>query len=353
MKILFIISHLTSGGAEKILVELANYFSKGNEVYIITFSKNDSFYDIDKNVKHIKLNVVKQSYSLKNKIFNNINRILTLRKIIKNIKPDVIISFLTQTNIVSILSITGLKIPIIISEMSIFNSENNNKFWKILRRITYPFSDFLVVLTKDDSKNYSFVKNIEVIPNFLHINETPNLEEKENIILAVGRLHPVKQFDLLIKLFSKLDTNYKLYIIGEGGERKKLENLIKKLKLENKVFLKGQQKDIYKYYKRAKILVLTSKYESFSNVLLEAMYFGCAIVSFNCDYGPRAIIENNKNGFLVDNEEEFIKKLNLLIRNDNLRKKIAKNAVLRAKDFEFSKIIKKWEELIDNVIKKN
>jgi GalNAc-alpha-(1->4)-GalNAc-alpha-(1->3)-diNAcBac-PP-undecaprenol alpha-1,4-N-acetyl-D-galactosaminyltransferase len=353
MRILYIISDLTNGGAERILVDFANYFSNKNEIYVITLSDTDSFYKFNDDVIHIKLNLLKNSHSLFDSIFSNLKRIRKIRKVIRNIKPNVIISFLTQTNIISILSTINLNIPIIITEHSIFNSKNNNTFWKILRRVTYPFANYLVVLTEDDAKNYNFIKNKKIIPNFINIkNDNFKENEKQDIILAVGRLHPVKQFDLLIKLYSKMKTSYKLYIVGEGSERNKLENLIKELNLENKAFLEGQKKNIYDYYKKAKIFVLTSKYESFSNVLLEALYFECAIVSFDCDYGPRAIIKNNKSGFLVNNEKEFIEKINILITNDNLRKDLSKNAKNRAKEFSFKKIIKKWEELIKNVSNK-
>ena len=352
MKILFVISDLSGGGAERILVTLANYFAKiENSVYILTLSNNKSFYEIDSRVKHIKLDLLKKSNSIYNKFINNFMRLKRIRDNIKDIKPDIIVSFLTQTNIITIIASIGLNIPIIISEHSIYFTENNNNLWRLLRRLTYPLADYLTILTDDDAKNYPFIKNKKVIPNFLKINEKYDfykINEKEDIILAVGRLHQVKQFKLLIKLYSRLDTNYKLYIVGDGVERKELEKLIQKLNLKGRVFLKGQKKDIYKYYKKAKIFVLTSKYEAFPNVILEAMHFGCAIVSFDCDYGPRAIINNNINGFLVKKENEFLDKLNILIKNDELRIKMARNAIFRAKDFEYHKIIKEWESLINN-----
>ena len=346
MKLLFIISSLSNGGAEKILTLLTNHFSYKNDVYIITLSKHEPFYALEKKVTLIKLNLYQNSHSTYEALANNIKRITTLRKTIKSIQPDVVISFLTQTNIISIIATIFLNIPIIIAEHSIYNTENNNKFWKLLRRVIYPFSDTLVLLTKDDEKNYNFVTNKAVIPNFITISEPNDNLKKENIILAVGRLHPVKQFDKLIKIYAKIDTNYKLYIVGEGKEKNKLEKLIKRLKLEDRVSLEGQRKNIYDYYKKAKIFVLTSKHEAFPNVILEALYFGCAVVSFDCDYGPRAIIEDKKNGFLVNSEEEFVKKINMLTNNQELLDKISYYAKERAKDFEQEKIIQKWKNII-------
>ena len=221
--------------------------------------------------------------------------------------------------------------------------------WRFLRNTLYPLGSKLVLLTEDDAKNYNFVQNKVVIPNFINIQEKNSNLRKENTILAVGRLHPVKQFDKLIDLYLQIDTDYKLYIVGEGNERQKLEQKIKNLNLENKVFLVGQVKNIYDYYKKAKIFVLTSKHEAFPNVILEAMYFGCVVVSLDCPYGPRAIIENEKSGFLVQNDEEFIEKLKFILKNEKEQLKISKNAIDRSNGFTHNKIIKKWEELIENI----
>ena len=346
MKLLFIISSLSNGGAEKILTLLANHFSHNNDVYIITLSKNKPFYKLEKKVTLIQLNLYQTSTSVYEALTNNIKRVITLRKTIKSIQPDIIISFLTQTNIISIIATTFMNIPIIIAEHSIYNTENNNGFWRLLRKGIYPFANTLILLTKYDAENYNFVANKAVIPNFISIEEANNNLKKENIILAVGRLHPVKQFDKLIIMYSKIDTNYKLLIVGEGKERKKLEILIKTLGLEDRVSLEGQRKNIYEYYKKAKIFVLTSKHEAFPNVLLEAMYFGCSIVSFDCDYGPRAIIENKKNGFLVNSEDEFIDSINMFISNQLLLNKVSYYAKERTNDFEKEKIIQKWKNII-------
>jgi len=353
MKILFVISSLGNGGAERVLSILANKFSEKNEVYILTFDNKKPFYLINDNINLIQLDILKRSRSYLDAIKNNIRRITVLRKNIYEIQPNVVISYLTQTNIISTLSNIYNRKPLIITEHSIYKSENNNIFWKLLRIMTYPFANNLVLLTKEDSDNYFFIKNKTVIPNPIELpKEDIDLNNKENIILAVGRLHPVKQFDKLIEMYSKMDTDYKLYIIGDGNEIEKLKFLINKLSLNNKVFLKGRVSNINDFYKKAKIFVLTSKYESFSNVIIEAMSFGCAVISFDCDYGPRTIITNNKDGFLVKNEQEFLKKINLLINNEQKRLKIAKNAIDKSKKFSTEKIITQWWRLINNVANK-
>jgi GalNAc-alpha-(1->4)-GalNAc-alpha-(1->3)-diNAcBac-PP-undecaprenol alpha-1,4-N-acetyl-D-galactosaminyltransferase len=354
MKIAFIISSLGSGGAERVLTLIANELSKKHDIYIITLSNDESFYELDTKIKHIKLDLLKQSNNIFKGIINSIKRIFVLKKELKKIDAHINISFITQTNILSIIASKLNKQKIIIAERSVYYSETNTIFWRQLRRFIYLYANHLLTLTIDDAKNYDFLKNKSVIPNCIQFNKFSSMsnDNKENIILAVGRLHPVKQFDKLIKMYAQINSDYKLLIVGEGSERKKLESLINRLNLNNKIFLEGRKTNVFEYYNRAKIFVLTSKHEAFPNVILEAMSYGCAVVSFDCDYGPRTIIENNINGFLVKNEEEFKEKIELLMKNDEIRKKISKNAKERVKFFKCKKVMKQWEELIKNVSNK-
>ena len=347
MKIGFVIYSLGSGGAERVLVNLANFLSKKYEVYIFTFSNDDSFYELDENIKHIKLNLAKNSKNKFETILNIFKRIKTLRDNFKNI--DIVISFMTHTNILSIIASKLSNRKILISERieySFYGKQVN-----FLKKIFYPFADYLVVLTNEDKKNYKFLKNVEVIPNPVILPKC-NKNKREKIILAVGRLDKQKGFDILIEVFSKVDTDYKLYIIGEGKERDNLEKLIEKLNLEGKVFLVGRQKDIYKWYEKASIFVLSSKKEGFPNVLLEAMGCGCACVAFDCPTGPKEIIDNMKNGILVENQnkDKLKKAIELFIKDEDLREKLSKEAIKVRKKYSIEKIGEKWEKIIQKLV---
>ena len=352
-KIVFTISSMYSGGAERVMSYLVNFFAYKYDVYLILLCKRKIVYYIDPKVKIIELDLCKNSKGLFKSIKNNINRYKILKHEVQKISPNLIVSFLTQTNILMTMIAKSLKIPIIISERSVYISETN-KIWRFLRRIVYPYSDLLVVLTKNEFLNYKFVTNITKIYNPLILKDVEL--KKEDIILAVGRLHKVKQFEKLIYIFSKLKNHkYKLLILGDGKERKYLENLISQLNLNEKIKLLGHIKNIEEYYAKAKILCLTSKYESFSNVLIEAMGYECAIVSFDCPYGPSEIIDNNIDGILVEDQniDDFKNKLELLMDDESLRLKFIKNAKKKIKQFEFDNIIKQWEINIDNIIKNN
>jgi len=347
MKILFIISSLNSGGAERVVSLLANYFIKNHQVTIATFSNNEPFYTLDKNIVHKKLDLLKNSTTTFDKIKNIFYRIKSLKMFFKQENPDIVISFMTHTNILSIIASKLNNQKIIISERTVYDFYNSN-ILNLIRKCIYPFANTLITQTKADKENYKFLNNVEVIYNPISFIDCDI--KKENIILAVGRLDKQKGFDTLIDVFNQIDTNWQLIIAGDGKEKVNLEKLIYK----NNIKLIGNQKDIFKWYEKSSIFVLSSKKEGFPNVLLEAMSCGCAVVSFDCPYGPSEIIEHNKNGLLVENQnkEELKKAIELLIKNKNLRDKFSKEAIKVKEKYSIEKIAKEWENIINKVIAK-
>jgi GalNAc-alpha-(1->4)-GalNAc-alpha-(1->3)-diNAcBac-PP-undecaprenol alpha-1,4-N-acetyl-D-galactosaminyltransferase len=349
MKILFIIASLGSGGAERVLSNLANSLSKRHDITIATFSNEDPFYTLNKRVTHIKLDLLKVSSSKLESIKNNFNRFSELVRTIKRVDADVNISFMTQTNILAILASKLIGKKIIISERIAYDFQQS-KSVKLSRRIIYPFSDYLITQTMMDSENYNFLKRLNVIYNPIFMKNIKT--QKEKIILAVGRLNVQKGFDLLIETFATLNSNnWRLIIAGDGVEKENLLHLIKSLKLNN-VELIGKRKDIFEWYAKSSIFVLSSKKEGFPNVLLEAMASGCAVVSFDCPYGPSEIIIDKKNGLLVKNQErdELRNAMQKLIDNSSLREELAREALKVKELYAMSKIVEQWEVVIKKVV---
>jgi len=344
VKILFVISSLGSGGAERVVVNLANYLTKRHQVVIATFSNESSFYQLDQKVKHLKLDLLKESKNVIETIFNSIKRVLTLSNLIKKENPDVVVSFMTHTNFLTILAGKIARKPVVFSERIAYDFYG--KRINFLKKVLYPLGKALVVQTKEDAKNYPFVKNVKVIPNPISF-DVDGVGKKEKMVLAVGRLEKQKGFDSLIEVFSTIDTDYELLIVGEGSQRASLEALIEKFGAKN-IKLLGRREDIWQLYNRAAIFVLSSQREGFPNVLIEAMACGCGVVSYDCPYGPSEIIQNGKNGLLVPNQnkKELKKAIELLMEREELRNNLGQNAMLVQKRFSIEKIGGVWEEVL-------
>ena len=349
MRILLIISSLSSGGAERVLTNLANTLSQKHDVIILTFSKDAPFYVLSENITHIKLDLLKESKNILSSVKNNIKRIFILKKIMKDINPDVNISFMTNTNILSIIATKLNHQKIIISERIVYDYYQSTLL-NIIRKLIYPSANYLVTQTLADKNNYHFMNQVRIIYNPLIVE--PLYSEREKIILAVGRLDKQKGFNNLIDAFSKTDScGWKLFIAGDGPERENLQNQILQSTLTN-IELLGSKKDIFAWYAKSSVFVLSSKKEGFPNALLEAMAHGCAVVSFDCPNGPNEIIQDGVNGILVENQniKEFSEAMQKLMDDDALREKLSKESKKIINKYGIKKIANEWEELIGKVI---
>ena len=352
MKILFVISSLTSGGAERVLTRLANYWSKkGWDVTILSILPHDlDFYKLEDNIKIVSLGI---RYK-KNPIFNNLWYLYGIRKIVKEGNYDAVISFISRINILTLVSTIGVKTPIIISERNNYHALSS-AILRFVRRVTYPLCDTLVVLSQYDYEKYSFVKNKKVIfnpiDNFLDVK----FEDKEKLILAVGSLTHQKGYDRLLKALSLVDLRgWKVIIIGEGPLEDEIKAMIAELNLTQYVSLIGRRKDINAFYKRASVFVLSSHWEGFPNVLAEAMASGCACVSFDCITGPSNIIKNGENGFLVEQDNILMLSARIrdLIEDKDLRKEFFDKALEIRDKLDINKIAGMWEDIIISLTNK-
>jgi len=356
MKIVFVINALRGGGAERVLTMIANYLVEhGYEVSIIVFTKDTPFYSLNPLINLIQFEHKLENKNILSKIKFLYQRIVILRNFFIQTKADMIISFMTETNIFATISAKLALKKIILSEHTNFD-RNNKGLLKYIRRIIYPISNELVVLTNYDKEKYKFVKNVTVIKNPLIITQNYQFTERKKILLAVGSLIHVKGFDMLIKAFSILKNDgWILKIVGEGKERKNLEILIQKYNLEKKVFLPGVTKEIEKEYREASIFVLSSRAEGFPGVLCEAMGYGCASIAFNCLTGPSDIIKHEKTGILVppNNIKLLSQAMDDLICNEEKRNYLSINAKNIVNDLDINKIMMQWISLLNKYNKKS
>lgn len=347
MKITFIIATLNSGGAERVLVTLANALCKEHQVNIVKFHKEDSFYPLE---SKICLKTLPQFRfdTLYHKIASRFKKFFALRLALKESKSDIFISFLDTTNIACIVAKWGLKTPLIISEHS-HQSYLKPKIWRLLRRFTYPHAAALIVLSSSDKNYYEkFVKRVFLISNPCHFSLENKEFEKQNVVLFVGRLDKNKNPWMFLRTFENLDEDLRrdceFIVAGDGELREELEFKVRDLNIK---FL-GKVEDIKSLYERAKVLCLCSFIEGLPTVLIESLYFQVCRISTDYTDGARDLIEDSKDGFIVpcDDDAAMAKRVEELLRNEKLRLDLVTEAKKRCKDYEISNIKAKWLNLM-------
>ncbi len=371
-KITFLMLHLNYGGIEKQVTTLANELSKEYEVEIISLYdilSGESFYQLDDKVRikyifNFGPNKDKIKDALKKfKLITLIKQLCKalkilytkyfgLGKIIKNLNTDILISSRIEFS-------KQIKRNDIITISQEHSFIDNEKYIKKVRK-SFKHIKYLIVMTKGAKEKYDeWLKNekikpeVVVIPNMIKENKNGKLSTLcNNQIISVGRLEDVKDFYTLILVFSvivKKYPNYVLKIIGEGSMREKLEEQIKKCNLQKNVILTGRrtENEINNELIKSDVFVLTSKSESFSLVLCEAMNFGVPCIAFDVDVGPREIIQDGKNGFLIENRnvDLMIERLDELLYNISLRRFLGSNSYNVAKNYYSENIINKWKNI--------
>lgn len=187
-------------------------------------------------------------------------------------------------------------------------------------------------------------------PSSFEVDDSANIKSlRAHEVIASGRLNFQKDFPALLRAWASLGdkrTDWKLKIIGEGGDMKNLQNLATELGIFDSVVLSGYSSDVAGEMQKASVFAMTSLYEGFGLVIVEAMSCRLPVVSFDTKYGPRDIIRDGVDGFLVENRDEkvFADKLYQLMSDAELREKMAANAEERAKEFDVNKIAARWME---------
>ena len=331
MKLLFVITSLENGGAERVCASLANYFSAEHEVEILYFS-GEIFYKINSKVKLNK-------FTRNSRIPRLAAKLLAIRKRAKD--ADCVISFMDSTNILSIIATAFLGRKLIISEHSAHDFVGLK--WRVLRRIFYPFATALTVLSRSDFNYYSFVKNKAIIYN-PSIFKPSFGGQKEKLIIFVGRLEHVKGCDIFLRALALLRLDdFKLLVLGAGSQKKSLQSLSAKLGLKNLEFL-GSVSDIQNYYKKAKIIVSSSRFEGLGNVLIESAFFECIRVA-TPTAGALELLEDGKNGFISsDFSEQALAKA--ILKALNTDESVLENTRAESEKFSLENIAAQWWELI-------
>lgn len=368
-KIFFVIPSLAGGGAERILVLLLKYINRNRfkPVLVVFNTENAYKQDLPLDIPIICLN--------KKSRFDFFHLIWRLSRIIKKEKPSLILSFDTYTNYLTVLArnLAHFKIPLLLGERgNLTQSLKLQRFKgikKILVRSLYPKATGIISVSKgvEDNlisdyklpENKCFViyngKDIERIKELANkeINH-PWFKEEIPIIIACGRLRAPKNYPLLLKAMSLVlkKNNLRLLILGEGEDRSKLKQYTKELGISNNVVFLGFQSNPFKFMSRATVFVLSSSWEGFPNVIIEAMTCRIPVISTRCPSGPDEIITGGVNGLLVPvgNVDALAEAILRLLKDESLRKNLAEAGRKRAEDFRVEKMVAKYEGLFEEVL---
>lgn len=363
-KILILVDQLHShGGIEKLVALKANYWAEvyGYDITIVSTEqeRRPIVYDLSKKVtfRDLSINYVRtKSYFSFQNIIKFFKNIYAVQKEIFKQKPDFVLvaSHIPITYVAPFL-FGGAKT---IKEFHFTKFSRNNSGLKN-KTLTFIESkyDFLVVLSQEE-KQFYFSNNTVVIANPIeHTTETFPFDylKNENIALAIGRFAPVKRLEKMVEIWSQfnaINSSWKLFIFGAIGNEyyNTIKELVEKKGLQESIVFKGQTNSIHAELAKAKLVLMTSEQECFPMVILEANSVGIPVISFDSPTGPRNIIHHNKDGVIVefDNDEAFVKELIKFDANEEFQLTLSKNAKENATQYEMDKIMNQWKELIFN-----
>lgn len=346
------------GGTERAVVNLANSLAKLKKYQIMIVSVFSS--EEDKVTFLLDHKVV--VYHMKLRVKGYIHRMFSYRKLIR------MLGKLIDENEVKIVIGTTHAFNCIITYL-------DNKVKKVgwehviyrecpaisraIRRVRYRLLDKLVVLTEAEKSFYPYVEagKKQVIYNAVSFDTdvTANLTNKR--ILYVGRLEKIKRVDLLIKAsvnIKKAVSDWRIDIYGSGSEEQNIRNLIHENALEDYITIHKPISDIRKEYLRSGMIILTSRSEGLPMVLIEAQTCGLPIVSFDCPNGPRAVVSDGIDGYLVEqgNIDELAKRVIMLAKSKELREKMGRCAKLNSKRFSSDKLVNEWDFMLEKLLLK-
>ena len=354
------------GGAERVISVMSNYWAtQGWNVILITQKGiNRDFYPLHSQVTRIGMDLYGESRGVIHALGENYKRIRFLKQSIKQYKPDAIISFLTPSNVLAIIAAMGTRIPVIVSERCNPLLEPSTRIWRIARQLTYRYASTVVIQTSgmiDWARTLVKADNITIIPNpvepQLLKNPTPDCFPlpKGKVIISMGRLSRQKAFHELIGAFANIAQRHPeayLVILGEGKLRAELEALIDNLALKARIFLPGNIQNPHTLLAKADIIALSSHFEGFPNALLEGMSLGLAPISYDCEHGPKDLIDSGVSGLLIPTGQQAALSdgIDTLLSNPDLVQKLGEHAKNVNQRFAVSVIMHKWETLINELL---
>jgi GalNAc-alpha-(1->4)-GalNAc-alpha-(1->3)-diNAcBac-PP-undecaprenol alpha-1,4-N-acetyl-D-galactosaminyltransferase len=353
---------LALGGAERVVSRMANHWAAGGDtVSVITLSGTAcDTYTLDPAVTRIALDLMSESRFLLQALYHNWVRVGKVEDAIRRTRPDTVISFTDRMNVVTLAACRKLDVDTVVAERIDPSQQPIGYYWSKLRRWGYPRARALVVQTEAVRSQLTPMmrgRPIYVIPNYIdapapELSQPPRSHANtKRQLAAMGRLDYQKGFDLLIDAFARAaegQPDWSLVILGEGPERRRLEEQIHTRGLEPRVQLLGWVSDPSRVLRDCDAFVLSSRYEGFPNALLEAMALGLPAVAIDCPSGPADIIRHEVDGLLVPlgDVPTLTTALRRLMSDEQLRHRFGREAVQVVERFSSERYYARWEAVL-------
>ncbi|RKT47456.1 glycosyltransferase family 4 protein [Thiocapsa rosea] len=343
---------LGQGGAERVVCWLCDGLAnRGHDVLLVTrASRSEDFYPAPERARRISLI---DDFRVKSGPL----QLLALYRVLKSLRPDITISFLPRTNVACALTASVLKCPVVVCERADPRSEPLHWTTSAARVLAYPLAAG-IVLQADTARTWAARRVrggvVGVIPNPVRPLLRPPHVVGGPILLGVGRLCPQKRFDRLIRAFASVAPDFpdlNLRIIGDGPLRNELRDLADASGFGARIALPGATLDIEAEYARARLFVLTSDFEGFPNVLVEAMSLGLPVIALDCPTGPAEIIRDGVDGILVPKGDEMAltRTLRMVLSDDQLAARLGRKAVEIQLRFAPEGVLDQWESFLWNL----
>ncbi len=360
-----VIPSLCGGGAERVLVLLARGFQDlGHDVDVVTiFGEADDFYRLPQGTGRVALGLGKATFSAVQKIRANLKRLSALRAALRALRPDVVVSFMGETNVLALLAALRLKVPVIVTEHVNPRKHRLPKMWEILRGVFYRRAARVVSVSEGVDAYFTWVPEAKraVIHNPVCLDEI-HCAAGETVAfdwlhtaVAMGRLEVQKGFDVLASAFAKVAPDFPewgLVILGEGSERSNLESLVARLHMTERIRLPGALESPFATMKQADLFVLSSRYEGFGIAVVEAMACGLPVIATDCPSGPAEILRQGEDGILVPPEDvdALAGALAELMADQGKRQNLGSRGIEAARRFDLDLVSRTWDELLEAVV---
>ncbi len=353
--ICLVIGDLSAGGAQRVVVTLvAAWCDRGQRVAVITHSRPDNdFFALDRRVTRLVLPDTGPSSSLMQAISNNFRRLLALRRALKSTHSPIVISFIAETNIITILATAFLNMKTIISERNDPARQRLHQPWEIFRRWFYRFADVVTANSRGALTSLSdFVprEKLALVPNPL--SAVPAAEEdRTRVILHVGRLHRQKAQDILLAAFAKVAAKFpewRLAILGQGDLEATLRRQSQGLGIADRIDWLAPTPTPISHYSRAAIFALPSRYEGTPNALLEALNLGLPVIVSDASPGPLEVVVGEKSGLVVpaDDVNALSTALERLMSSPELRERLGAQGRESVVRFQLAAVLPIWDAVL-------